>query len=239
MSLKAVVFDLYGTLVNIKTDEHDPGVYRELSRFLSYNRVYVEPDELYRSFMDKIKTQLSKSRLEYPDVDVLKIFTAIIHEYGSGKMAPRMPLYTARLFRSLSRRTFEPFPGVYAMLERLRDRYPLALVSDAQRCFTEPEIEMMKLGWFFDHIFMSSDFGFRKPDPRYFAMALKALGVKPEDSVYVGDNAYRDLLGARKAGMKMVLVRSSERSYEDLLPDAYLEDISELERVLDELNAVR
>jgi len=239
MSLKAVVFDLYGTLVNIKTDEHDPGVYRELSKFLSYNDVYVEPDELYRSFMDKIKTQLSKSRLEYPDVDVLKIFTAIIHEYGAGKMGARLPLYTARLFRSLSRRTFEPFPGVYGMLERLRDKYPLALVSDAQRCFTEPEVEMMKLGWFFDHIFMSSDFGFRKPDPRYFAMALKALNVKPEDSVYVGDNPYRDLLGARKAGMKMVLVRSSERSYEDLLPDAYIEDVAELERILDELNMIR
>jgi len=235
MSFKAVVFDLYGTLINIRTDEHDPEVYKELSRFLGYNRVYVEPDELYRSFMVKIKTQLTKSRQEYPDVDILKIFTALIHEFGAGKMELRLPLYTARLFRALTRRTFEPFPGIYGMLERLRDRYPLALLSDAQRCFTAPEVEMLKLEWFFDHIFMSSDHGFRKPDPRYFGMALRALGVKPSETVYVGDNAYRDLVGARKSGMKMVLVRSSERTYNSYTPDAYIEDIADLERTLDDL----
>lgn len=235
MTIKAVVFDLYGTLVNIRTDEGDPEVYRQLSRFLSYNHVYVEPEHLKRFYNDKIKAHLVKSREPYPDVDVLKVFSEIIHEYGAGKMEMRLPLYTARLFRSLSRRTFEPFPGVYGLLERLRDRYPLALVSDAQRCYTEPEIESLKLGWFFDHIYLSSDYGFRKPDPKYFHMALHALGVKPSDAVYIGDNAYRDLLGARKTGMKMVLVRSSEREYEGETPDAYLEEIACLEDVLEEI----
>ena len=34
---KAVVFDLYGTLIDIRTDEDDPWVYQTLSRFLSYH----------------------------------------------------------------------------------------------------------------------------------------------------------------------------------------------------------
>lgn len=234
MTLKAILFDLYGTLVNIRTDEGDPDVYRQMSRFLSYNHVYVEPEQLRRAYSEKIKAHLVKSREQYPDVDVLKVFSEIVHEYGVGRRELRLPLYTARLFRSLTRRTFEPFPGVYTMLERLRDRYPLALVSDAQRCYTDPEIEALKLGWFFDHIFLSSDYGFRKPDPKYFGMALKALGVKPSEAVYVGDNEYRDLLGARKTGMKMVLVRSSEREYEGETPDAYIEEIASLEAVLAE-----
>jgi len=237
MSIKAVIFDLYGTLVNIKTDEHDQELYRQLSKFLAYNRVYVEPDYLYHSYMDKVKSHLVKSRELYPDVDVIRIFSEIIHQHGVGKMEARLPLYTARLFRALSRKYFQPFPGVYLLLERLKERYALALVSDAQRCYTEPEIESLNLGWFFEHIFMSSDHGFRKPDPKYFNMALKALGVKPSEAVYVGDNPYRDLLGARKTGMKMVLVRSTEKEYEGHTPDAYLEDIAGLEGVLDEFES--
>lgn len=233
MTIKALVFDLYGTLVNIRTDESDPDVYRQLSRFLSYNHVYVEPEQLRRFYSDKIKAHLAKSRELFPDVDVLKIFSEITHEYGVGRRELRLPLYTARLFRSLSRRVFEPFPGVHDMLGRLQDRYPLALVSDAQRCYTEPEIEALKLGGFFEHIFLSSDHGFRKPDPKYFRMALDALGVKPSEAVYIGDNAYRDLLGAHKTGMRMVLVRSDETEYEGLTPDAYIEDIAALEEVLE------
>jgi putative hydrolase of the HAD superfamily len=232
MSIKALVFDLYGTLVNIRTDEQDPSLYSEISRFLSYNRVFIEPEQLRAFYMEKIKLQLSKSREQYPDVNVLKVFTELMHEYSAGRMEPRLPLYSARLFRALSRRTFEPFPGIYGMLERLRDQYPLALVSDAQRCYTEPEINVLKLGWFFDFIFLSSDYGFRKPEPKYFKMALGALGVRASEAVYIGDNAYRDLSGAKKAGMKMVLVRSSEREYDGVKPDAYIENISDLEAVL-------
>jgi len=239
MTLKAVLFDLYGTLVNIKTDEHDPEVYRTLSQFLAYNRVYVEPDELYRSYMGKIKIQLSKSRLEFPDIDALKIFTTIVHEYGAGRMETRLPLYTARLFRGLTRKVFDPFPGIYPMLERLREQYPMALVSDAQRCYTEPEIELLKLSRFFEHVFLSSDYGFRKPEPRYFQSALKALGVKPSEAVYVGDNPYRDLWGAKRAGMKMVLVRSDEREYEGFVPDAYIDNIADLEGALEGFKAGR
>jgi putative hydrolase of the HAD superfamily len=236
MTIKALVFDLYGTLVNIRTDEQDPEIYRRISKFLSYNHVFVDAPQLQRFYMDKIKAHIGKSRELYPDVDVLRVFTEIVHEYGTGRMEVRLPLYTARLFRSLSRTVFEPFPGVYGMLERLRDKYPLALLSDAQRCYTDPEIEVLKLGWFFDHIFISSDYGYRKPDPKYFHLALKALGVKPAEAVYIGDNAYRDLLGARKTGMRMVLVRSEEKEYEGQKPDAYISDICGLEAALDNLS---
>ena len=237
MNIKAVVFDLYGTLVNIRTDESDPELYRQVSRFLSYNRVYLEPELLRDFYMEKIKSQLAKSREVYPDVDVLKIFTLIVHEFGVGRMELRLPLHTARLFRALSRKTFEPFPGVYHLLEHLGDHYPLALLSDAQRCYTEPEVETLKLGWFFQHTFFSSDYGFRKPDPKYFGLALKALGVKPAEAVYVGDNHFRDMVGAKRSGMKMVLVRSSERECEGFTPDVYLDSIADLESALDRIKA--
>ncbi|MHB8174222.1 MAG: HAD family hydrolase, partial [Nitrospirota bacterium] len=219
MSVKALIFDLYGTLVNIRTDEQDPTLYSELSKFLSYSHVNISPEELREEYLKDVRRCLSAGKEQYPEVDVRRIFTGIVGSRREGKAEPRTALIAARLFRSLSRKNFEPFPGVYGMLERLREQYPMALLSDAQRCFTEPEINQLKLGWFFDHIFLSSDYGFRKPEPKYFRLALDALGVAPEEAVYVGDNAFRDLWGAKKAGMRMVLVRSDVREYEGVKPD--------------------
>ncbi|MGA2192913.1 MAG: HAD family hydrolase [Nitrospirota bacterium] len=232
MSIRAIVFDLYGTLVNIRTDEQDPSLYGEVSKFLSYSHVHISPEGFRASYMAKVKEQLTKSREMYPDVDVLRIFTEIIHESCEGKIEPRLPVFTARLFRSLSRKTFEPFPGIYDMLERVGAAYPLALLSDAQRCYTGPEVDMLNLGRFFRHLFISSDYGYRKPEPRFFSLALKALDVRPQNAVFVGDNAYRDLYGAKKAGMRMVLVRSSEREYEGVVPDFYIESVADLEAIL-------
>jgi len=236
MRPRAVVFDLYGTLVNIRTDEQDPRIYEELSRFLGYSHVNISPEELRDAYFRKIREQIDRSKETHPDVNVLKVFSDILHEYGEGRMELRLPLYTARLFRSMSRKIFEPFPGVYGLLERLRERYPLALLSDAQRCYTEPEIKMLKLDWFFDVMYLSSDHGFRKPEPRYFRLALESLGgIRPDRAVYVGDNVFRDLTGAKTVGMKMVLVRSDEREYADIQPDAYIEEIAMLEDVLESL----
>lgn len=232
MSIKAVIFDLYGTLINIRTDEGDPRVYEDLSRFLAYSHVHIAPEELREQYLQKIREQLSRSKETHPDVNVMKVFSDIIHQHVEGRMELRLTLYTARLFRSLSRRVFEPFPGVYGVLERLRDRYPLGLLSDAQRCYTEPEIKELKLDWFFDLILLSSDHGFRKPEPRYFRLALDSMGVRASETIYVGDNPQRDLVGAKNAGMRMVLVRSGDKGYDGFMPDAYIDNIADLEDAL-------
>jgi putative hydrolase of the HAD superfamily len=48
--------------------------------------------------------------------------------------------------------------------------------------------------------------GVTKPDPRIFHLALDALGVQPDDAIYVGDMPAIDVVGARKAGIRPVLM---------------------------------
>ena len=55
-----------------------------------------------------------------------------------------------------------------------------------------------------DTVVLPADAGAAKPDPRIFARALEHLGVRPEESVFVGDDAQRDLAGARAAGLQAV-----------------------------------
>ena len=48
--------------------------------------------------------------------------------------------------------------------------------------------------------------GFEKPDPRIFQAALEPLGIAPEGVLYVGDIYEVDVVGARRAGMDVVLL---------------------------------
>ncbi len=233
---RAVFFDLYGTLIDIRTDEDDPGVYATLSEFLAYSRVVIPPLDLAREYRDRVRAHLAQSDEQFPEVDVSAVFREIVTEYRR----PRFdggpdPADTARLFRTLTRRRFAPFPGVHEVLTRLRRKYRLGLISDAQWVFTEPELEMAQLDGFFSVIVLSSRVGVKKPDVRPFAEAMRTLGVTPGASVYVGDNPSRDLVGARSAGMRCVIFRGRDAAYDTLVPDACFAAYAELEPILDRL----
>ena len=58
---------------------------------------------------------------------------------------------------------------------------------------------------YFTPIIISADYGYRKPDPRLFQAALTKLQVCPEQAIFVGNDRFRDVLGARQVGMKTIL----------------------------------
>ena len=98
------------------------------------------------------------------------------------------------------------------MLETLAERYRLALVSDSQALYIEPELRTTSLAGLFEVAVISSELGYRKPDPRVFQKALVRLGLAREEVVYVGDSWERDMIGARDAGIRGIWVcRSQEQ----------------------------
>jgi FMN phosphatase YigB (HAD superfamily) len=92
-----------------------------------------------------------------------------------------------------------------ALLERLHGSYRLAVVSNfygnLERVCADSGIAS-GLATIVD----SQVVGCTKPDPRIFRQALAAVGVSPEDALFVGDSLARDMLGAREAGMRHVRV---------------------------------
>ena len=241
----AVFFDLYGTLIDIQTDEADPWVYATLAQYLGYLQVAIHPEELQREYRSRVRARLDLSPERFPEVDVYTVFHDILTEYRRGSEglgglgwpcaadAAFQARSTAVLFRSLTRRQFTIFPDVLGVLERLQTRYPLGLISDAQWVFTDPELEVTGLSRFFPIRILSSRIGVRKPDERIFTEAMKAVGAAPQTSVYIGDNPPRDLVGARNAGMKCILFRGAGAEYNGLSPDARFQDYAELESLID------
>jgi putative hydrolase of the HAD superfamily len=80
---------------------------------------------------------------------------------------------------------------VREVLEVLRERYPLAVVTDAQSPYARAELHKVGLLDYFDPIVVSGDHGYRKPDRRLFQLALDGMGVAAEHTLYVGNDMSR------------------------------------------------
>ena len=208
--LSAVLFDVYGTLVDIHTNEHRDDVFDSLSRFLEYRRVFIPGKELKELYFDHINEQIARSRERHAEVDVARAFGHVLRERG--RTTDRyLTMITAQLYRSLCRERFRLYDDTFWTLNEFRKRYRLGIVSDAQRLFCKPELKTLRLENFFNALVISSDYGFRKPDPRLFHIALAALDVPASEAAYIGNKYETDLIGAKEAGMAAAgLIRQSE-----------------------------
>jgi putative hydrolase of the HAD superfamily len=96
-------------------------------------------------------------------------------------------------------------PDVPAALEALRPRYRLSVISNANGTVREKLRRVGLLG-FFETVLDSHEEGVEKPDPKIFRNALERTGTKVEEAIYVGDIYHIDVVGARAAGMDVVLL---------------------------------
>ena len=85
----------------------------------------------------------------------------------------------------------------------------IGLISNSHRCLDSFQ-EHFELNGLIDVAVSSSQHGFMKPHPSIFEAALKLAGVSASDAVMVGDSLTQDIDGARRVGMRGVLVRRSE-----------------------------
>jgi putative hydrolase of the HAD superfamily len=67
-------------------------------------------------------------------------------------------------------------------------------------------LEELDLRHHFDMTLASGEVGIRKPEPGIFFAALDQIGGTPEQSIYVGDNYWADVVGAKRAGLTPVLL---------------------------------
>ena len=98
------------------------------------------------------------------------------------------------------------FPCIPTTLQTLRKAgLKLGLVSNRTRS-CEEEIQELGLLDFFDFAYVAAEVGVWKPDPRIFDRALELTGAEPDQVLYVGDNYYADIVGAKNAGLQPVLL---------------------------------
>lgn len=128
----------------------------------------------------------------------------------TGKALPEL----VATFHSFRPRRLHPYPGVAEALLVLRQRVPVALISDGNVDGQLAKINALGLADAFDAVVLSDSMGrqFRKPRPAPFLRALDLLGVSASAAVMVGDRPDKDIAGAATAGIRAVRVRTGEYS---------------------------
>jgi HAD superfamily hydrolase (TIGR01509 family) len=121
-------------------------------------------------------------------------------------------------------------PGTREALERIRQRYAIAVISNADGRIDEV-LSRCGICDCFASITDSGNVGQEKPHPAIFAAALQQMKADPAESLYVGDVYSVDYIGARNAGMQAVLfdVAGTYRGQEH----PRVESLSELESWLE------
>ena len=225
--IRAVIFDCYSTLIDIKTDEAKEEIFRYLPLYLQYYGANISGADLKAAIAREKERYLQTKTERYPEVNLEIVFKRILEKEGLDN--PFLAESCCKLFRLLSRERFQLFPDTLPVLSEMkRNRYPLAVVSDAQKVFCLNEAEILGLSQFFDHIVLSTQFGFRKPDPRLFAIACALLNVPLAEAVYIGNDPETDVAGAKQIGMQAILLnRKSGDKNEQIKPDFYADSLRE------------
>jgi len=225
MAIKGILFDLYGTLIDIETDESMEEIYRSIAHFLTYQGIHLHRWEVRDRYYQIIKEQKKGGGEEYPEIDVEAIWGAFLKQEGV-KAAPvrrKLALVLAQIYRGISRKRLQLYPDVKRVLDELRPSYRLGIVSDAQVCYALPEMKVMGLDGYFDPLIISAPYGFRKPDRRLVEKALGIMKFTPAEVLYVGNDMYRDIYGAKRLGIKTIFVNSNQgdKSHENVAPDYF------------------
>ena len=108
------------------------------------------------------------------------------------------------------------YPEVVAVLEQLRQRFQLAVISnfDGRLRFILQNLGISK---YFAHLFISSELGADKPDPEIFRRALKLMHLNAKEVLHVGDDPERDWKAAKEAGLLAFQLDRPKNSLRDLL----------------------
>ena len=98
------------------------------------------------------------------------------------------------------------YPEATETLEELNQRgLLLAVISNFDSRLVRI-IDGLNVGASFAQIIVSSAVGYAKPQPQIFNIALRRLGLSPDQALHIGDSETNDLRGARSAGMRALLV---------------------------------
>ena len=116
--IRAVIFDYYNTLIDIKTDEEKQEVFRFLSLYLQYYGVSMNEQNL-RAALDHEKKRYLKTKDEvYPEMDLEVVFANILEKEGICN--PFGAESCCKLFRLLSRDRFQLFPDSLPVLKDIK-----------------------------------------------------------------------------------------------------------------------
>ena len=208
------VFDLYGTLIDINTDEWCDDLWKKMAIFYGYqgaHYTYKELNEEYGKLVEKEKKAVCRRHKDYSviDIKIEKVFKKLYTQKGV-KATKAQVLKTAEVFRCYSTKYIKLYDGVIDLLDTIKSKgKKIYLLSNAQRTFTENELNMLDLTKYFDGICISSDEECSKPDTNYFKILFDRYNLEKSESIMIGNDFRSDIGGAADFGIDSLYIHQS------------------------------
>jgi putative hydrolase of the HAD superfamily len=223
-NIRAAIFDIYGTL--FVSAAGDIGATADPLKTALPERLEIlagqhgcSGTELRNYFRAAVleRHEARQGETAYPELRVEELWGDFLDRRGE----PRSGARELALRYELAVNPAYPMPAAAQTLALLRDRgLILGLISNAQ--FFTPllfeaffEAPPAELGFDRDLLTYSFEMGEAKPSPRLFAPAgqrLEALGLKPENALYIGNDMLNDITAASQAGFRTALFAGDRRS---------------------------
>ena len=247
MPIRAIVFDLFDTLVDLRLEDFPQVEFRNRRFAASLGVLHelvgrfaeVDFDHFGDTLFDVdrgLRDRFYAADVEVPSIDRFRALALRL-----GIEAPELPdLLTEthmRMFRENS-----PAPAHHAaLLERLRARVKLGLCSNFTHAQTAHAVlEQTGLAAHLDATVISETFGWRKPKRDIFERVLGDLDVGPHEAIHVGDSLKADVGGASALGIRTVWVTRRVKDPAKALadhpgpkPDHQIADLAEVVEFLD------
>ena len=211
------IFDLYGTLVDIHTNEKKIAFWKNMSAvFCRYGADYA-PRELRDLYFGEVDALSEKKKEEgrFIEIDLYEVFHKLYERKGIDADEKTIR-ETASSFRTYSTSHLRLYAGAKELLKMLKEKGKrVFLLSNAQELFTLKELKDFGILEDFDGIFISSAYGFKKPDPFFFDVLIKRYGLNVKESLMIGNDLQSDVQGADGVHMDSYYIRSALSSKEE------------------------
>lgn len=211
MKYTDLIFDLYGTLVDIHTDENDL-VWEKTAIFFGFYGAHYTAAELKTAFFAELsrrETSAGQTYECYPDIPFEQVMAVLFSAKGVAN-AEALGIQAAQLFRISSMEYIRLYPYAIEALAQLRAQgHRLWLLSNAQRVFTAFELRHLGLNQVFDGIYISSDFGCRKPDSRFYTALVAEQKLDISRCLMIGNDRFTDIAGAKNVGMATLYMHTN------------------------------
>ena len=236
-----IFFDVGNTLrIVIRDKEFSAAAERELMELVGAT----EPHDVFFAKLqerwEKYRKGVKKSLLDAGEMELWS--QHLLPDYDPERVCANAGRLT-RLWRDHDGRRVPRDDVKSTIIELDRRGYTLGIIANT---ITETEIPDWMIGdgvaHYFKTVILSSKVRLRKPDPEIYWLACRAIGKKPEQCAYVGDNPIRDVEGTRKAGYALMIridepdTIKKEPQEIVLQPDYTITRISELLDIFPPLN---
>ncbi|MDF2454646.1 MAG: yjjG [Cytophagaceae bacterium] len=168
----------------------------------------------YRQINDSMWDDLHRGKVTIEEIRNLR-FVQTFKLFGID--AIHVPAGLDEQFISLCPTKCNVFPHTHTVLDYLRKKYVLHILTNGFRETQRTKLKSAGLDHYFEHVIHADESGYMKPDKRMFDYALKTTGTEIHQCIMIGDDLYADVLGAKNIGMDHVFVNRLDKKHEETL----------------------